>query len=113
MSGRRQLYLLAYDIASPDRLRAVARLAQDHGVRIQYSVFLLQLTPARRDNLLKRLERIIHPRQDDVRLYPLPDKPAWELHGREHWPPGIWLSISFPEAKNAYDRDEKGQPDME
>ena len=36
----RRRYLLAYDIADPKRLRRVCSLMEDHGERLQYSVFL-------------------------------------------------------------------------
>ena len=97
MSGRPLFHLLAYDISNPARLRAVARIAESHGVRMQYSLFLLRLTPPQRQQLLAELERVIHPSEDDVRLYPLPARPAWETMGRAIWPEGIWLSGEWPQ----------------
>ncbi|MCY3818233.1 MAG: CRISPR-associated endonuclease Cas2, partial [Gammaproteobacteria bacterium] len=45
------LMLITYDVATNDtagrrRLRRVARLCQDHGQRVQYSVFECQIDPA-------------------------------------------------------------------
>ncbi len=97
MSGRVLFHLLAYDIANPTRLKAVARIAESYGVRIQYSLFLMRLSPPRRDQLLAKLERIIHPREDDVRLYPLPARPEWETMGKAIWPEGVWLAGEWPE----------------
>ncbi len=99
MSGRPLFHLLAYDIADPMRLRTVARIAETYGVRIQYSLFLMRLTPTLRKELLAELARAINPREDDVRLYPLPAKPEWETMGRAIWPEGIWLSGEWPERK--------------
>ena len=106
MSGRSLFHLLAYDIADPVRLRAVARIAEAHGVRIQYSLFLVRLTPARKRQLLAELARVIHPRQDDVRLYPLPARPEWETMGRAIWPEGVWLAGDWPES--AEDEEDLG-----
>ncbi len=35
-----RLWLVAYDISHPTRLRAIARLCEDYGRRLQQSVFL-------------------------------------------------------------------------
>ncbi len=99
MSGRILFHLLAYDIADPVRLKAVARIAESYGVRIQYSLFLMRLSPPSRQRLLAELERVIHPRQDDVRLYPLPARPEWETMGKAIWPEGIWLAGDWPEER--------------
>ena len=96
MNGGRRLHLLAYDIADPKRLRAVAARAQTLGVRLQRSLYLTPLTPAARACLLADLEDIIDPRRDDVRLYPLPVRPHWETMGRAFWPDGVWLSGDWP-----------------
>lgn len=50
MSRRR--YLIAYDIAEPRRLRHVIRVMEGVGTRLQYSVFLCDLS--RRELLLWR-----------------------------------------------------------
>lgn len=44
MSRRR--YLIAYDIADPKRLRRVLKVMESYGTRLQYSVFLCDLTRA-------------------------------------------------------------------
>ena len=38
------LWLIAYDIADPGRLRDVAQILEDHGRRLQQSVFLCNLS---------------------------------------------------------------------
>lgn len=40
----RKRYLVAYDIRDPKRLRAVARVLEAYGHRLQYSVFVCDLT---------------------------------------------------------------------
>lgn len=42
-----RLYLVAYDISDPKRLKKVASLLEGYGYRIQLSVFICRLTPAR------------------------------------------------------------------
>ena len=44
----RRRYLMAYDVADPKRLRRICTLMEDHGERLQYSVFLCDLTIAKR-----------------------------------------------------------------
>ena len=40
----RRRYLIAYDISNPARLRRVCNLMKDFGTRLQYSVFLCDLS---------------------------------------------------------------------
>jgi CRISPR-associated protein Cas2 len=40
----RRRYLIAYDIRNPKRLRRVCTIMKDYGVRLQYSVFLCDLS---------------------------------------------------------------------
>ncbi|WP_137723581.1 CRISPR-associated endonuclease Cas2 [Prescottella subtropica] len=40
----RRRYLIAYDIRDPKRLRRVCKVMEAYGVRIQYSVFLCDLS---------------------------------------------------------------------
>lgn len=47
----RRRYLMAYDIADPKRLRRICTLMEDHGERLQYSVFLCDLALAERAEL--------------------------------------------------------------
>ena len=41
--ARHMLSLVAYDITSPKRLARVARICEDYGVRVQYSLFECRL----------------------------------------------------------------------
>jgi CRISPR-associated protein Cas2 len=102
MSG---LYLLCYDIANDGRLRRVAAIAEKYGVRLQYSVFLLKVTPNTLNRLIQELKRAIHPREDDIRIYPLPADPSWEMQGRALWPEGIRLSGKWPVAEDTPSQD--------
>lgn len=70
------LVLVTYDVATTDkkgaaRLRAVARACRDHGQRVQYSVFEIEVDPARWTRLKARLEALIDPATDSLRYYHL------------------------------------------
>ncbi|MBW8269024.1 CRISPR-associated endonuclease Cas2 [Caldovatus aquaticus] len=62
----RRLHLLAYDIASPARLRRALHTVRAHAVGGQKSAHECFLTEAERHALLARLRRLIHPRADRV-----------------------------------------------
>jgi CRISPR-associated protein Cas2 len=54
-------FVIAYDITD-DRLRdKIAKLLQEYGERIQYSVFLADLNPSQRAVLTSELRRLIAP----------------------------------------------------
>jgi CRISPR-associated protein Cas2 len=92
-------WLVCYDIASPRRLARVRRWLVRHAVPVQYSVFVATGTAAEIDALVAGLARRIHPRQDDVRLYPLErGRPAWQL-GVPILADGIIADIGLPPAR--------------
>ncbi|SNR88131.1 CRISPR-associated protein Cas2 [Haloechinothrix alba] len=62
----RRRYLLAYDIADPARLRRVCNLMEDHGERLQYSVFLCDLSKAERAELEASVTEVMHLAEDSV-----------------------------------------------
>ncbi|WP_199730419.1 CRISPR-associated endonuclease Cas2 [Amycolatopsis panacis] len=51
--------MMAYDIADPARLRRVCTLMEDHGERLQYSVFLCDLSLAERAELESLVTNVI------------------------------------------------------
>lgn len=68
------MVLVTYDVntTSPTgakRLRRVAKACRDFGQRVQYSVFEIEVDPARWTALRARLEAIIDPAQDSLRFY--------------------------------------------
>jgi len=64
-------YLVCYDIADEKRLARIYRLMKGRGLHIQYSVFYCVLTWQEIKKLKNEIRQIIHPRYDDVRIYPL------------------------------------------
>ncbi|KIT18123.1 CRISPR-associated endonuclease Cas2 [Jannaschia aquimarina] len=67
------LVLVTYDVASGPggarRLRRVARICEDHGQRVQYSVFECEVDPARWTAMRARLVEAIDPATDSLRFY--------------------------------------------
>lgn len=64
-------YLVCYDIASPRRLRRVARLMLAFGERVQKSVFECQLSPRERAELEAQAIPLLDPQNDSLRVYRL------------------------------------------
>jgi len=65
-------YLVCYDIASPRRLGRILRLMKGNGIHIQYSVFFCRFTWPQLLEIKRKLNLLINPKEDDIRIYPLP-----------------------------------------
>jgi len=63
------LHLVAYDIRNPRRLRKVAKVCEDYGIRVEYSVFECDLAEEHFDRLWADLSREIDWDQDAVLAY--------------------------------------------
>jgi CRISPR-associated protein Cas2 len=68
------MVLVTYDIgltqpSGARRLRRVARVCQNYGQRVQFSVFEIEVDPAQWTMVKTRLERMIDPGQDSLRYY--------------------------------------------
>ncbi len=64
-------YVICYDIASPRRLRRVARLMLTFGVRVQKSVFECELSSRERAELERKARELLDPHHDSLRVYRL------------------------------------------
>ena len=69
------LMLITYDISLEDadgqaRLRRVAKLCLDYGVRVQYSVFECDIAPDQWVVLKDKLLKIYNPETDSLRFLP-------------------------------------------
>jgi CRISPR-associated protein Cas2 len=51
----RNVYLVAYDVADPKRLRRTYQTMLGHGDPVQYSIFYCELSPIERQQLKQRL----------------------------------------------------------
>lgn len=66
--------LVTYDVATSSdggkrRLRRVAKACLDYGQRVQNSVFECEIDPGQLASLKSRLEDIMEPEHDSIRLY--------------------------------------------
>lgn len=62
----RRRYLIAYDIADPRRLQRVIKLMEGYGTRLQYSVFLCDLSRAELVTWRLGLDKLIELGEDSV-----------------------------------------------
>jgi CRISPR-associated protein Cas2 len=63
-------YLVAYDIPDDQRRTKVAKILEDFGDRVQYSVFEMELDRSERlDEMRTRLDTVMDPQADSVRIY--------------------------------------------
>ncbi|MDA4085653.1 CRISPR-associated endonuclease Cas2 [Mycolicibacterium hassiacum] len=62
----RRRYLIAYDIRNPKRLRRVCTIMKDYGVRLQYSVFLCDLSELELIRWRSEIHKAVDLRADSV-----------------------------------------------
>ncbi len=87
----RRAYIVAYDIRDDRRLRWVHAHLRRRAVHVQYSVFVAHLTRAGVERLVDDLRDLIDQREDDVRIYPLPEDPEWTQLGEATLPEDVYL----------------------
>jgi CRISPR-associated protein Cas2 len=63
--------LVTYDICDDRRLRRVAKINEDFGARVQKSVFECNLRENQLLKLKRRLQEVMAPEEDSVRIYRL------------------------------------------
>ncbi len=63
------LYLVAYDVSNPKRLRFVARACEDYGIRVEYSVFECDLSPDIFESFWSELVGLIDEKEDSLLAY--------------------------------------------
>lgn len=67
----RTVYIVAYDICDPKRLRAVYKTMRGFGDHWQYSVFRCELTAAQKVMMITKLSGIMNDSEDQVLIAPL------------------------------------------
>jgi CRISPR-associated protein Cas2 len=72
------LSLLAYDITEPRRLARVARVCEDYGVRVQYSVFECHLDEDEFADFWLELLEVIDEKEDRLVAYKIDARSAKE-----------------------------------
>lgn len=85
-----QTWLIAYDVRDPRRLSTLHRALKKQALAVQYSVFVGRFTRRGIRHVVATINSIIAP-QDDVRLYPLPQRPGWVFYGRSPLPEAVYL----------------------
>ena len=84
-------WLIAYDVVDRKRLARLHRSVRGFALPVQYSLFYFECSSKQ---LLCQIEAIAHqidPREDDVRVYPVPASPQLWVFGRGGLPSGVWI----------------------
>jgi len=68
--------IVAYDIAEPRRLNKVADVIKDYGVRVQKSIFEVDVNGSSFTEMKARVEDVIEASEDGVKYFPLCEKCA-------------------------------------
>ncbi len=76
---KEMLTVVAYDIRDHKRLSRVARVCEDFGLRVQYSLFECHLEPPEFDELWRRLLSEMDLGEDRIVAYPLDAKAAKKI----------------------------------
>lgn len=66
MASSARRTLVAYDVPSDTRRLRIAKAASQYGDRVQYSVFVVDATPAALNRLLRELESIMDAAADSI-----------------------------------------------
>ncbi len=85
------IVLVTYDVCTSDengakRLRNVAKICLNYGIRVQKSVFECKLAPAQRVTLEHELRSAIDEEKDSLRIYNLGSNPSKITHIGIHQP---------------------------
>ena len=84
-------YLISYDIANPKRLQKIHRLISRQALRLQYSVYHIQCNKIQLNRLIQDIENRIHPKEDDVRIYPISSCQQIEWFNQPKPDPNLFL----------------------
>lgn len=63
--------LISYDIPNDKRRTKIAKILEDYGDRVQYSVFECELSAKHLARLSKELKAVLNEAEDSIRLYRL------------------------------------------
>lgn len=85
----RKFWVVAYDISDAYRLAGIYRVIKAWGVRLQYSVYLVQCTISEINTLTDELRAVVDHTEDDIRIYSLPKDGAVQEFGQGTLPKGV------------------------
>jgi CRISPR-associated protein Cas2 len=77
--ARQMLTIIAYDITNPKRLRQVAKICEDYGIRVEYSVFECRLGADEFAEFWGLLNQVIDPLTDRLVSYKICQRCAGEI----------------------------------
>lgn len=84
-------HIIAYDISDPRRLQKAHRYLIQHAIPLQNSIFLHIGSREQARQCFEELCRMLHPKQDDLRFYPLANSSSIHTLGQTALPEGIIL----------------------
>lgn len=87
-------WTVTYDITDPKRGGAVYRYLKKRGIPLQYSVFIVNASPADMHTLMRDLETLIDTSADDVRAYRWPAEPEIHCLGKSLLPEGLLIDAA-------------------
>ena len=64
------IYVVAYDIEDDKRRRLISEILEEYGVRVNYSVFEIEINKKELENLIVKIDKVLKNR-DNVRFYNL------------------------------------------
>ena len=67
----KHIYIIAYDISNNKRRCEVSQLLEEHGIRMNKSVFECLMLPKTYKALMKTVNGKINPKKDTVLYYPI------------------------------------------
>lgn len=103
---RKTPYIIAYDIGDRKRLVKVHRRIKQQAIPLQYSVFYAKLNQQELQRLIDQLNDLIVDSEDDIRIYPLPQKPKWSSFGKSLFPENYYGDESLPQNHLYGDNDD-------
>lgn len=94
-------YLIGYDISDRKRLQRIYKKMVEYATPIQYSIFLFEGDQNELNVCINKILEIFNQKEDDLRIYPLPQYGKQWLFGKSILPEGIiWTalpqSFSYP-----------------
>ena len=93
--------LIAYDIREPKRLRRIHRTLRKQAMAVQQSVFIIETDERHLEALLGDLRAQANNRDDDIRLYAIPNPAALWTAGTQ-CDKGVGLYTAAPSRSAAH-----------
>ncbi|MEJ5230235.1 MAG: CRISPR-associated endonuclease Cas2 [Pseudothermotoga sp.] len=65
------LFVVSYDVVDDKRRKELSDYLESYGIRVQYSVFEMELSDSLYNQLIKGINKRIKKEEDTVRIYPI------------------------------------------